>query len=112
MLKNLAIAFIILLGLLIGWYLLFPLLGGAIVITTAIWGIVVGSVVAFCVGILLLFILTGAGIFILGGIIFAWTVLAIIFFPVMFPVLIPLFIIFLFVSYIRRRQVKKSSNQS
>lgn len=97
-------AIILLLVLVIGWHLAVAILGGIIVITAAPWLLIIASIVAFSIGILLLFFFTGIGIFILLGLGFIWLLLAIILFPIMFPILIPLFIIMLFVSFIRRRQ--------
>lgn len=101
MLTAIVVTLIALLAIILGWHWLFI---GAVAITAAVWGVVVTSVIVLSVAILLLFVLTGASIFIIGGIAFIWTVLAIVLFPVLFPVLAPLFIIFLFVSYIRRRK--------
>ena len=43
------------------------------------------------------FIFSGAGVLILGGIVFIWTLIAIILFPVIFPLVIPLLVILLFI---------------
>lgn len=107
MLATLFIAIIILLGLVVGWHLIFPILGGVIAITTLAWLVIVGSICAFCIGILFLFVLTGTGIIVLSVIALVWLVVAIVFFPILFPLLLPLFIIFLFISYIRRKQKEK-----
>jgi hypothetical protein len=101
-------AIIILLALVIGWHLAFPIFGGIIAITATVWVLLVASVVVFSVAILLALMFTGGGIFILSLIAFIWIILAIIFFPILFPIIAPLFIILLFVSYFRRKQLKKS----
>lgn len=104
MIGTLIISIIILLGLVIGWHLIFPILGGAIAITATAWLFIVGSIAAFCIGILLLFVFTGVGILVLAVLALGWTVLAVVLFPILFPILIPLFIIFMFISVLRRRQ--------
>src|SRR3989338_7201452 len=96
-----AIAVLVILGVILGWHWLFA---GVIAVTATVWAIVIASIAMFCVGILLLFILTGLGVFMIGLIGFIWTILAIILFPIVFPILVPLFIILLFISFIRDRQ--------
>lgn len=89
----------------IGWHIIFPLIGGAIIVTSAVWFAIVGSIVAFCIVVLLAFIFTtGLGIFILGLIFFIWTVLAIILFPVVFPIVLPLLIIYFIIAFFRRKK--------
>lgn len=112
MLGTLIISILILLALVIGWHLLFPLMGGVIAITAAAWFVIVGSIAAFCIGILLLFVFTGIGIFIMGLLALIGTIAAIIFFPLLFPILLPLFIVFLFVSYIRRRHQNRITHKN
>lgn len=103
--KNvLLFTLILLLILIIGWHIIFPLMGGVIAFSVAAWGALIASVVAFCVAIMLLFVLTGVGIFTLGAVFFVWTLLAILLFPVIFPIIVPLLIIFFFISYFRRKQ--------
>lgn len=104
MIGTLILTIIILLALVIGWHLIFPILGGVIAITATAWLVIVASIVAFCIAILLLFILTGAGIFILAIFALIWIIVAVVLFPILFPILVPLFILFLFISYLRRRQ--------
>jgi hypothetical protein len=107
MLNILVLALILMFAAVIGWHLVVALLGGAFVIGTAAWGVVVGTVFALCVAIMLLFILTGIGLLLLGIFAAIWTVVAIVLFPVLFPILAPLFIIILFIIYMRRNQTKK-----
>lgn len=103
---NVGIVLLVLLGLafIIGWHLLFPIVGGIIAFTALAWGILLASIVIFCVAILLVFIFTGTGVFVLGVFAFVWMILAVIFFPIIFPVILPLFILFLLVSYFHRRK--------
>lgn len=106
MLGTLLLTIVLLLALVIGWHVLFPVLGGVIAITATAWVFIVGSILAFCIAILLVFLFTGIGIFILSLLVLVWTVLSIVLFPILFPILIPLFIIFMFISYWRRKQDK------
>lgn len=108
MIGTLILTIVILLALVIGWHLIFPILGGVIAITATAWLVIIGSIVAFCIGILLLFILTGAGIFVLAIFVLIGMIIAVVLFPILFPILIPLFILFLFISYLRRRQTSIS----
>lgn len=91
-------------ALILGWHVFFPLLGGAIVIGGIVWFFLIGSIVAFCLAILLIFVITGAGLIILGSLALIWTLLAVLFFPVLFPILLPLFIILLILAYWRRKR--------
>jgi len=100
----LAIAALILLGIILGWHWLFA---GAVAITATVWAIVIASVVLFCAGILLLFILAGISVFLICIIGVMWAILAVILFPVVFPILAPLLIILFFISFIRWRNQKK-----
>lgn len=104
MIGTLILSIAILLALVIGWHLIFPILGGVIAITSIAWLVIVGSITAFCIAILLLFVFTGVGIFVLGIFVLIWIVIAVVLFPFLFPILIPIFIIFLFISVLRRRQ--------
>jgi hypothetical protein len=108
MLSTIAVILIILLAIILGWHWLFA---GAVVITSMAWGFAITSVVLLCVGVLLVFILAGTGIFVVALVALLWTVLSIVFFPILFPLLIPLFIIFLFVSYSRAKQKRKAAQQ-
>jgi hypothetical protein len=98
------IAIIIILALVIGWHFIFPLLGLTIALTGAVWGVIVGTITVLCIAIILFFIFTGVGIFILGLLAFIWGLVAIILFPIIFPIVIPLLIILLFISFLMRRR--------
>lgn len=97
----------LILALVIGWHIIFALLGGAVIIGTGVWSMAVIGIVVFCIAVLIAFFLTGlAGLLI--GIFFAiWTVVAIIAFPILFPILLPLFIIYAFISIMRRKKKEK-----
>lgn len=101
---GLILFLIVSLAIIIGWHLFFPIVGGIIAFTAVAWGILVASVIIFCVAILLVFIFTGTGIFILGAIGLAWMLLAVFFFPLVFPIVFPLFVLFIVVSHFLRKR--------
>ncbi len=109
MFGSFAIIILLLLAVIVGWHLIFPILGGIIAITAAAWFLIVGSILAFCFAVMLLLILSGTGIFVLAFIALIWTILAILLFPILFPILLPLFVLILVVSYFRRKQTDKSN---
>lgn len=100
-------AIVIILVLVIGWHFLLPLLGLSIALTAGVWSVIVGTVTALCIAILLFFVFTGVGIFILGLLAFIWGIVAIILFPIIFPIVVPLLIILLFISFLKRRRQEK-----
>lgn len=104
MLTTIAVLLIALMVVILGWHWLFA---GAIVVTSLAWGFAVTSVVLLCIGILLAFVLASTGIFVVVMVALLWTVLSIVFFPFLFPLVMPLFIIFLFLSYLRGKQKRK-----
>jgi hypothetical protein len=107
MLKAIAATLIILLTLFFFWHFFVFILGGAIAITATIWGFLVASVVLLSICILLLFILTGIGVFVVGISAFVWTLIALILFPVLFPVIAPIFIIFVFLFLCLKKRPQK-----
>ncbi len=104
MLGFLAMIIIAMLIIIVGWHLIFPLLGGALVITGAAWFAILATIIAFSMVMLFAFIFTGIGIFILGILFSIGVVIAIVLFPVLFPIVLPLFIVYWVVSYLRRRK--------
>lgn len=111
MLSALLLTIAILIALVVGWHVLFIVLGGIIVITATAWIFIVVSILAFCIAILLGLVFTGVGAFVLSLLVLAWTILAIVLFPILFPILIPLFVIFMFISYWRRKQSKEHGDK-
>lgn len=102
------IVFVIILALMLGWHLAFPIIGGIIALSGVAWGLLVATIAVFCLGVMGLFLFSGIGLIFLVIIGLIWTVLAIAFFPILFPIVAPLFIILLFASYHRRKQLKKN----
>lgn len=94
----------LILALVLGWHILFAILGGAIVIGAGIWAMAIIGIVVFCIAILVAFFLTGFASVALGIIFAIWTLIAIVLFPILFPILLPLFIIYAFISYMRRKK--------
>ncbi|OGO90732.1 MAG: hypothetical protein A3F41_05690 [Coxiella sp. RIFCSPHIGHO2_12_FULL_44_14] len=101
---GVVIAILLMAVLLLGWHLLFPVLGLTLVVGAGAWGIVVGTIAVLCTTILLFFIFTGIGILIVGLLVVIWALLAIVFFPILFPLLIPLLVILLIVAWVRNRK--------
>jgi hypothetical protein len=70
------------------------------------WGLVITTVVLFCVAIVLAFVLTGVGLVVLGVLALVGLIFAGIAFPFLFPLLIPLFIVWAFCAGVRRGERK------
>ena len=77
-------------------------LDGPLAVLFGGWGLVVTAVAAFCVAILLVFILAGVGLVVLGVMALAGIVLAGVAFPFLLPLLIPLAIVWAFCAGVRR----------
>jgi hypothetical protein len=113
MMRSLAIAFTLVLLALAAWFLLFHGDGISIVIdgqpvtgpmkgVVGVGGIIGGIVALFCAAIILVFVVAGLGVVILGCVVFAGIVVALIMFPFTLPLLIPLFLVWLFIAIMRR----------
>lgn len=107
------LAILALIILMVGWHIIFPLLGGVLIVTTGIWLMLLISIGIFAISFVLLFVITRAGILLLGLPLLILALIFIILVPVLFPIIIPLIIIFLVISYFRDRELKqkKSSHQ-
>jgi len=103
--KVLIVAIILILISVIGFHLLLPLLGIAIIMSGAAWGIIVATITLFAIATLLFFILPGILIILLSLFALGWVVLAIILFPFLFPLVVPVFIILLCIAYISKRKI-------
>lgn len=66
------------------------------------WGLLVLSIVLFCIAILLAFVLAGVGLLVLGCFVLAGVIISAVVFPFLLPLLIPLFVVWAFVAWIRR----------
>jgi hypothetical protein len=103
--KLLLIAIALILIVELGFHLILPLLGIATVITVGVlagaWGIVVGTIVFFCIVGLLFFVIPGALILLLGLFALIWVIIAVVLFPVILPIIFPMLIILLFIGYAR-----------
>ncbi len=75
-------------------------------------GLLLATIILFCVAILLFFILSGVGIIILGVLILTGVIIVGIAFPLLLPLLIPLFIVWCFCIWIwKNKKNKKTSNK-
>lgn len=106
-LKALIIALVVMIVLILGWNLIFPILGIAVAVTAAAWGVLLATIIFLAIGALLFYFLSGMGIFIICGLGFAWVVAALVFFPFFFPIFIPLIILLFFIGYVRRKEDSK-----
>ena len=86
LLKSLFIAIAIMLLLVVGWHILLGILGITFAITASAWGVIVGTIVAISVAILLFFVFSGIGIFVVGLLAFIWAIVAIVLFPIFFSI--------------------------
>lgn len=102
--KILLVAIALILLCVVGFHLLLPLLGIAIVMSGAAWGIIVATITLFAIAALLFFILPAILITLLSLFAFGWVILAIVLFPFLFPLVIPVFIILLVVAYFSSRR--------
>ena len=105
--KALIIALVVMLILLVGWHLIVPVLGIAVALTAAVWGMVIATVVLFVVGALLFYIFSSIGIVVICTLGFIWFLGALIAFPFLFPFLVPLLILLLFIGFVRKKESQK-----
>ena len=116
MMKNIAIALVILLLALIGWVMfqssdISIIVNGQKLVGPAKfaaegWGLLVAIVALFCAAILLTFVFAGIGLLVLGALVLVALLAAWLSFPFLLPLLIPLLIVWLFVAAVRGRQHK------
>lgn len=102
--KPLLIAIALIFLCVLGFHLLLPILGIAIAISAAAWGMIVASIVIFSIAALLLFAIPGFLVFLVLLVTLGWLVLAIVLFPIIFPIIIPIFIILAFIGYLRKKK--------
>lgn len=105
--KALIIAVIAILVLVVGFHLIFPLLGIAIAVTAGAWGVIIATIVVFSVGLMLFFIFPGIIILLFCLFAFVWVLLSVILFPFVFPLFVPLLVILLFIAYVRRKKLQQ-----
>ena len=96
---------VLILLVIVGWHLIFPLLGGVFIIGAGGILMAIVSIVLFCIALLISLSLPGAVALAIGAIFALWTIIAIILAPILFPIVFPLFIIYAFLA---ARQRKKS----
>lgn len=88
----------------IGWHVMFAFLGGVLILGAVGIFITIGSIVMFCVAVLVSLSIPGAIGLVVGGVFAIWTLIAIILTPVLFPILLPLLIIYAVISAKQRRE--------
>lgn len=108
--KALSLAVILILLSVVGFYLLLPFLGIAIIMSTGAWGIVVATIALFSIAVLLFFILPGLLIALITLFALGWAILSILLFPFLFPLITPVFILLLFIAYFLGRGKCKSND--
>jgi hypothetical protein len=94
---------VLMLGLVISWHVVVPALGAAIVVTGAVWGVMIASVVLTVIASFLFFILTGIGAVILGVFMLLGAFVVLALFPVLFPLIIPLVLLLFGLAYFLRK---------
>jgi hypothetical protein len=113
MIKSLGIVFVLLLLAVAAWFIVFPGDSFHIVVdgepvtgpmrgAVGVSGIVVGAIALLCAAIVMVFVVAGIGVIVVGLLVLAGLVVALIMFPFMLPLLIPLFIVWLFVAIIKK----------
>ena len=102
--KPILAALLITLVLVLGWYLIAPMLGIAITIGVGLLMMIVVSIILFGVVILLFHLFAGLLAFMGGGVLVLWSILAIFLFPIMFPIMVPLLVFMLVIGYFSRRK--------
>lgn len=103
--KLLVTAIVLILLCVVGYYVLLPLLGIAVIMSAAAWGMVLATIALFTIAALLFFIIPGILIILLSLFSFGWLILAIVLFPFLFPIIIPVFIILLVIALVSRKRV-------
>ena len=118
MARNLAIALAVLMLVIVGWALLAGSNAVTIVINgqevtgplkgaIGIGGLVVALIALVCAAILLAFVFAGIGVIVLGLVVLAGLLLALLAFPFLLPILIPLAIVWAFVAIVRRPKAER-----
>lgn len=109
--KKVALILVVLLIGLLGWGLIQSgdvsvtingrELAGPMETAVSSWGLLTASVILFCVAILLAFVFAGVGLAVLGFLLLAGLIFAVIVLPLLWPLLLPLFIVWAFVALMR-----------
>lgn len=94
---------LVMIGLIVAWHIIFPLLGMSIAITADMLAIAVAAIVMICVTSLLFFVFTGIGIIILGVFVFMFALLSAILFPLLFPIIVPMLLVMLVIWLLVRK---------
>lgn len=103
--RLLIAAIVLILLCVVCFYTLLPILGIAVIMSGAAWGIVIATITLFAIACLLFFFIPGILIILLSFFAFGWVILSIALFPFVFPLVLPVFIILLFIAYMSRRRI-------
>lgn len=101
--KIIGYLLVLLLAAMLLAHIFFPFLIGAVVITSTLWGFIIASIFIFSMTLILLFLFSGVGLFLLALFTSIWVVIAVALFPLLFPVLLPLLMVVLFISWVRKK---------
>ena len=85
-------------------HVLFPLLAYLMAAGMVAWATVISSVTGLSAVVVGLFIVSGAGVFVMISLVGLWMLGALMIFPFVFSILFPLFVLVLFVAYAQRRR--------
>ena len=119
--KKLALILVLLMAIVCTWGLISSnvsvtingkAIEGPLEVVAGFWGLVITTVVLFCVAILLVFVFTGVGLIVLGVLVLVGLILLGIAFPFLLPLLIPLFIVWAFCAGVRKGRKAKVHESS
>lgn len=82
---------------------------GPLKTVVGMWGLIITTVVLFCVAILLAFVFAGVGLVMLGALAIVGLILAGTAFPFLLPLLIPLFVVWVFCAGMRRGRLNRNN---
>lgn len=103
MLRAFLIAIFALILILLFTHLFVPVFAGTIILGTFALLWLIGSVVAFCMLMMAVFVAAPIILFVLVSFAGVWLLASLVMLPIMFPILLPLFVVMLFMMYIPRR---------
>ena len=83
-------------------------LSGPLKTVTGAWGLILATVIFFCVAILLTFVFMGVWLIVIGCLALVGIILAVVAFPFLLPLLIPLFILWAFCAWARKGKAVKA----
>lgn len=112
MVRAFFLALVAMVAVVILGHLVFPVIGLLMAAGIAVWVVILGSIIGFCVLVMVMFLVGGAGVLALSGIAGAWALVAILLFPIVFPIVLPLLILVFFIAYLRKQHKVVRSDQN